>query len=276
MPEELNPKDINTPPSSDVVSDREKLVKSAALVAENESLLAKLAEEERVLAEKEAAEVDALIKPLIGLFNSLESANYARLHVIITEYLNKATDIQLYIDNVSEIYGRVYRSDNLIPFIRGGFCSAFAKVIQEITGKDVEIVIDGDVGDHLGRFNTSGIVVRVGGNAGDLVGYHQGDGEIYIAGNAGYNVGIGQKGGELHIAGTVKSFHNSAFDTTSNWAGKIYLGDGNGGEVLIYDGSQATTMVPGDGNITLTEEAWDKFDVNIGTYIDKVIITPKT
>ena len=247
------------------------------------------------LTEKESIEIDALVKPLIELLKSLENEHYNRMHVVLTKYLSKVPNMQLYINNVSEIYEEVYRSNSANDVDKGDFCSAFAKVVQEESGKDVEITIKGGAWDGIGRLNQESVVVRVSGDAGnsvgynqksgviyiggdaeDYVGFNQGGGEIHIGGDSGVNAGLNQIGGELHIAGSVKSFYISAFDITSNKEGKIHLGDGKGGEVLIYDGSQATTMVLGDGNISLTEEAWDKFDVNIGTYIDQVIITPKT
>ena len=185
MSEKPNPKNTDTPPSSDVVSEREQLVASEQLLAAGKLLLAEIAERERVLAEEKQIEVDELVKPLIKLLKGLKNENYYRMHVVITEYLSKVTDIQLYIDNVSEIYERVYGSDILNPFSIGDFCSAFAKVIQEITGKAVEIVIEGGIEDCIGRYNQSGVVVRVNGSTGNHVGSYQKGGKIYVVSNAG-------------------------------------------------------------------------------------------
>ena len=290
----------NTPPLSDVAvgaSEREKLVASAALVDEMAELLEV---EERVLAERAAVEVDEAMAGLVELLVELTAVSYESMYTPVKDFLKESSDIQLYIDNVSKIYGRVYRSDNLNPFTRGGLCSVFAKVVQEESGKDVEIVIEGDVEDCIGIFNQAGVVVRVSGSAGDNVGSHQKDGVIYVAGdtwdhvgyeqtggeihidgNAGEGVGSYQQGGEIHISGDVKSFRTSAFDTSINKAGKIYLGDGKGkgDEVLIYDGSMKVGVfgrMKKDMDITLTKEAWEQFDVNVSVSGSQVKITPKT
>ncbi len=65
------------------------------------------------------------------------------------------------------------------------------------TGK---IIIEGNVGMHLGTAMTGGEIV-VNGNAGDWVGAEMQGGRIHINGNAGHMVGSGYRGSAVGVTG---------------------------------------------------------------------------
>ena len=110
--------------------------------------------------------------------------------------------------------------------------------------KEVEIIIEGVPGNDLGAF-MDGPVIKVRGNAQDVIGNTMNAGKIIIYGDAGDVVGYGMRGGKLFIKGDVgyrvgihmKSYSSQVPVIVIGGSCGDFLGEYMAGGVLIVLGA---------------------------------------
>lgn len=110
-----------------------------------------------------------------------------------------------------DVSGKVGDSDGLVEV--EGDLSRIKLIGHSMSGG--RLVINGDVGAHLGASMSGGDIV-VEGNAGDWVGREMSGGRIVISGNAGHMVGSAVRGSSAGVQGGEIIIHGNALNEVGN------------------------------------------------------------
>lgn len=150
------------------------------------------------------------LKPKIDFEVSVEAEITPQL---ATSSLDEISNFQVYYGKEKAKLGDLFEiskeGDDAKLILEGDF-----SMVKWIGARmdDGEIVVKGDIGDHLGAYMTGGKIV-VEGNALDWVGAEMKGGEIVVEGNARNHLGCaywgdmtGMSGGKITIRGNVSNY----------------------------------------------------------------------